>query len=219
MRDARFVEPMLCLPVARLPEGPSWSYELKFDGYRAIGTKSGGRVRLLSRNGKDFTRRFASIAEALEALPNETVIDGEVVAFDSAGRPSFNVLQNSLSEAAALHFYVFDLLALRGADLTGLPLEKRRALLRDGVMQLMADVVRYSETLEASLDDLIDAVGEQGFEGIVAKRRDSRYEPGKRSGAWLKMRVHRRSDLVIGGYTLGGRYFDALLVDVVKGAG
>jgi ATP-dependent DNA ligase len=148
MRDARFVEPMLCLPVARLPEGPSWSYELKFDGYRAIGTKSGGRVRLLSRNGKDFTRRFASIAEALEALPNETVIDGEVVAFDSAGRPSFNVLQNSLSEAAALHFYVFDLLALRGADLTGLPLEKRRALLRDGVMPLIANVVRWVASME-----------------------------------------------------------------------
>jgi len=84
-----FVEPMLALPVTKLPEGPGWSYELKFDGYRALGMKANGKVRLLSRNGKDFTRRFAAIAYALEALPEETVIDGEIIAYGDDGRPSF----------------------------------------------------------------------------------------------------------------------------------
>jgi hypothetical protein len=86
-----FIEPMLALAVTKLPEGPAWAYELKFDGYRALGLKASGRVRILSRNGKDFTKRFASIASALEALPDETMIDGEVIAYGADGRPSFNV--------------------------------------------------------------------------------------------------------------------------------
>jgi ATP-dependent DNA ligase len=89
VRDkAGFVEPMQCLPVARLPEGPSWEYEVKLDGYRALGIKSGGRTKLLSRNGKDMSGRFSRIAAALGELPDETVIDGEVVAVDENGRPS-----------------------------------------------------------------------------------------------------------------------------------
>jgi ATP-dependent DNA ligase len=87
-----FTEPMLALAVTKLPEGPAWSYELKFDGYRALALKTDGRIKLLSRNGKDFTKRFASIARAFEPLPDETVIDGEIVAYGSDGRPSFNVL-------------------------------------------------------------------------------------------------------------------------------
>jgi ATP-dependent DNA ligase len=122
---ARFIEPMLSLAVAKLPEGPEWMYELKFDGYRALGLKSDGRVQLLSRNGKNFTERFASIARALESLPDETVIDGEIVAYGADGRPSFNVLQNRLSDKPQLHLYAFDLLALRGEDLTEELLEKR----------------------------------------------------------------------------------------------
>jgi ATP-dependent DNA ligase len=89
-----FIEPMLAAAVTKLPEGPAWTYELKFDGYRALGVKANGTVRLLSRNGKDFSKRFASIARAIEALPDDTVIDGEVIAYGSDGRPSFNVLQN-----------------------------------------------------------------------------------------------------------------------------
>jgi bifunctional non-homologous end joining protein LigD len=168
-----FIEPMLSLAVAKLPEGAAWSYELKFDGYRAIGLKAGGRIHVLSRNGKDFTKRFASIAHSLEPLPDDTVIDGEVIAYDVDGRPSFNILQNHRDAEPELHLYVFDLLKLRGRDLTGNRLEKRREILCTEVMPLLPDSIRYSETLEASPAELIDAVREQGFEGIVAKRRGS----------------------------------------------
>jgi ATP-dependent DNA ligase len=202
---------MLSLAVPKLPEGPAWSYELKFDGYRALCMKTDGRVQLLSRNGKGFTKRFTLIASALEKLPDETVIDGEVVAFDPEGRPSFNVLQNNRSRETELQFYVFDLLILRGKDITQQSLEKRRELLRTKVMPLLPDSIRYSEILNASPAELIEAVREQGFEGIVAKRRDSLYEPGKRSGAWQKMRVLKSREFVIGGYTPGARNFDWLL--------
>jgi DNA ligase D-like protein (predicted ligase) len=212
-----FVEPMLSLPVAKLPEGPAWSYELKFDGYRALGLKANDRIQLLSRNGKNFTKRFTLIAQALEKLPDETVIDGEIVAFDSEGRPSFNVLQNHRSRETELQFYVFDLLILRGKDQTQQPLEKRRELIRTKVIPRLPDSIRYSETLQASPAELIEAVREQGFEGIVAKRRDSLYEPGKRSGAWQKMRVLQTREFVIGGYTLGGRNFDGILVGYYEG--
>jgi DNA ligase D-like protein (predicted ligase) len=212
-----FVEPMLSLPVVKLPEGPAWSYELKFDGYRALGIKADGRIQLLSRNGKNFTKRFTLIARALEKLPEETVIDGEIVAFDSEGQPSFNVLQNHRSRETELQFYVFDLLILRGKDLTQQPLEKRRELLRTKVMARLPDSIRYSETLQSSPAALIEAVREQGFEGIVAKRRDSLYEPGKRSGAWQKMRVLQSRQFVIGGYTPGGRNFDGILIGHYEG--
>jgi ATP-dependent DNA ligase len=91
---AGFIEPMLCLAVKELPEGPGWEYELKLDGYRAIGLKSEGHARLFSRNGRDFSRRFPNVTRALEALPDETLIDGEIVAVDKNGRPSFSSLQN-----------------------------------------------------------------------------------------------------------------------------
>ena len=169
-----FIEPMLAVAVTKLPEGPAWSYELKFDGYRALGLKAAGRVRLLSRNGKDFTKRFASIAHALAALPDETVIDGEIIAYGDDLRPSFNVLQNRRGAGPELRLYAFDLLTLRGEALTQEPLERRRELLRTKVMPLLPDSIRYSETLQALPAELIEAVREQGFEGIVAKRRDSR---------------------------------------------
>jgi bifunctional non-homologous end joining protein LigD len=119
---------MLALAVTKLPEGPDWTYELKFDGYRALGIKANGKVRLLSRNGKDFTQRFASIARALEALPDETVVDGEIVAYGADGRPSFNVLQNHRGAGSELHLYAFDLLVLgRGSD-AGTALVRRQDL-------------------------------------------------------------------------------------------
>ncbi len=166
---------------------------------------------------ENFTARFTSIARALEALPNETAIDGEIIAYDAEGRPSFSVLQNRLSDKPQLHFYAFDLLALRGENLIEEPLDKRRELLRRKVMPLLPDSIRYSENLEASAAEVIDAVRRQGLEGVVAKRRDSSYQPGKRSGAWQKVRINRAREFVIGGYTLAPRNFDALLVGYREG--
>jgi bifunctional non-homologous end joining protein LigD len=112
----RFIPPMLLLKTPLLPEGPDWLYELKLDGYRAIGIKSGGKARLRSRNDKDFTTRYASISAALGSLPDETVIDGEVVALDEDGRPSSNLLQNYCSAGVHLVYYVFDVMVLAGKD-------------------------------------------------------------------------------------------------------
>jgi DNA ligase D-like protein (predicted ligase) len=208
---------MLCLAVSDLPSGPQWEYELKLDGYRAIGLKTHHRALLLSRNRKDFTRRFQSIARALEALPGETVIDGEVVALDETGRPSFNLLQNYATSEYTLVFYAFDVPILAGKNLMPEPLKVRRELLRTRVMPTPAEPLRLSETLQAAPGDLIHAVREQGLEGIVAKRLDSSYESGKRSGAWVKVRVNKGQELVIGGYIPASDNFDAILVGYYEG--
>ena len=207
---ARFIEPMLLLRTERLPEGPDWLYEIKLDGYRALGVKSAGKVGLRSRNDKDFSGRYPAIVEGLVSLPDETVIDGEVVALDASGRPSFNALQNYAVETA-LYFYVFDVLILAGRDVMGEPLTKRRELLESHILPALTEPVRYCPQFEASLEDLIQSVKAQGLEGLVAKRGDSRYEPGGRSGAWRKMRINRGQEFVIGGYTMGGRAFDAVV--------
>src|ERR1700682_6461825 len=116
---------MLLLRTEKLPEGAEWRHELKLDGYRALAIRSGGKVHLRSRNDNDFNGRYPGIVKALASMPDETVIDGEVVALDEDGRPSFNILQNHGSAGAPLHFFIFDLLILRGRDVMGEPLVKR----------------------------------------------------------------------------------------------
>ena len=208
---ARFIEPMLLLPAETLPDGLGWTYELKLDGYRALGIKTGGEVRLRSRNDKDFNRKYLGIAKALAALPDETVIDGEVVALDEEGRPSFNALQNG-SAGATIVDYVFDMMVVGGRDVMRETLAARRDLLSREVLPLLADPIREAPRFDAALADLIAAVRAQGLEGLVAKRLDSVYEPGARSGAWRKMRLNRSEEFVIVGYTQGGRTFDALVL-------
>lgn len=208
---ARFIEPMLLLRTNRLPEGTGWTYEVKLDGYRAIAFKSGGRVHLRSRNDKDFGGKYPGIVKALSLLPDETVIDGEVVALDDSGRPSFNALQNSGSSKGPLLYYVFDVLMIGGRDVIGEPLSARREILDRDILPKLREPLRASAVLDASLPDLIQAVKAQGLEGLVAKRRNSRYESGQRSGAWQKMRVNQGQEFVIGGYTRSPRAFDALV--------
>jgi ATP-dependent DNA ligase len=207
---------MLLMRTERLPEGRDWIYELKLDGYRAQVFKSGGKVQLRSRNDKDFNARYPRLVEALESMPDETLLDGEVVALDEEGRPSFSSLQNH-GPSLPVHFFIFDLLILSGRDVMAEPLLKRRALIEKHVPPTLADPIRYSPILEASLSNLIRSVKDQGLEGLVAKRRDSKYEPGERSGAWAKMCVNRSEDFVIGGYTIGGRHFDALICGYWEG--
>jgi DNA ligase D-like protein (predicted ligase) len=214
---ASFIEPMLLLRTDKLPEGPEWLYELKYDGYRAIAFKADGKVFLRSRKDNDFAVRYPSVATGLTRLPNNTVIDGEIVALDEVGHPSFNLLQNRGSSGAPLLFYIFDLLVLSGRDLRGETLERRQGLLQEKVLGKLQEPIRYAWGLNASLTDLICFLKEAGAEGLVAKRRDSVYESGQRSGAWQKMRLNQRQKFVIGGYTVRGKTFDALIFGYYEG--
>jgi len=200
---------MLLLRTEKLPESSDWLYEVKFDGYRALAIKTVGQVRLRSRNDKDFTKRYPGVVTALRELPDETVIDGEIVALDATGKPVFSLLQNGSTD---VHFYAFDVLFLAGKDVTGEPLVKRRDLLENHVLPKLSEPVRCSPVLEASLSDLIPSIRAQGLEGLVAKRANSRYESGQRSGAWMKMRINRCQEFIIGGYSVGGSTFDAVVV-------
>ncbi len=208
---------MLCLSTRSLPEGPEWEYELKLDAYRALAIKTGRSIRLRSRNDNDFNERFPLILPGLAALPAETVIDGEIVALDDSGKPSFNKLQNYASGHPLL-YYAFDLLILQGRDLRSRPLTERRELLRSKVLSRLAEPIRYSPTLNGGLRDLIASVKQQNFEGLIAKLTDSAYESGERLGAWLKMRVNQGQEFVIGGYTVGGKTFDALVFGYYEAA-
>ena len=207
-----FIEPMLLLRTEKLPEGPDWAYEIKLDGYRALAFKAGGKLELRSRNDNDFALRYPSIAKALASLPDDTAVDGEIVALDAEGKPSFNALQNCGSSKADLIYYVFDLMVLAGEDVMGEPLSKRRELLGKKILTKLSEPIRYSPALNASLAVLIQSVKAQGFEGLVAKRLDSRYQPGERNGAWQKMRVNQGQELVIAGYTPSSKNFDALVI-------
>jgi len=149
--------------------------------------------------------------EALADLPEGTVLDGELVAIDDNGRPDFNLLQNFRAEASRIHYYVFDLLCWRGRDLTRLPLIERRALLKSLVV-VADETIRTWDYVEATPKDLLSAVREQGLEGIIGKQKDSRYQPEKRSGAWIKYRVNHGQEFVIGGYFPGPHGFDSLIV-------
>jgi len=211
------MKPMLLLRTESLPSGRQWLYELKLDGYRAIAFKRNGAVHLRSRNDNAFNARYPAVVAALEKLPENSVLDGEIVAFDEEGRPSFNALQNYGSSTAPVVYYVFDLMVLAGHDLTHEPLHTRREMLEKKVLPKLAEPVRYSEPLDAELPVLIHSVKVHGFEGLVAKRRTSVYEPGLRTGAWMKMRVNRGQEFVIGGYTRGTKTFDALIFGYYEG--
>jgi DNA ligase D-like protein (predicted ligase) len=166
----------------------------------------------MSRNGNDFSSRFSSVAKALSKLPDDSIVDGEIVALDETGRPSFNVLQNYNHADTPLQFYAFDLLYFTGKNLRERPLDERRALLRAKVMPRMPEQISLSEILDATAAEIVAAVKKQGLEGVIAKRRDSRYEPGRRSGAWVKMRINEGQELVIGGYVPAPKNFDSIIV-------
>ncbi len=201
----------------KLPDDPAqWQYELKFDGYRAVAFKSGGRVFLRSRNNRDFNNKYPSIVRALAGLPDNTVIDGEVVALDDQGKPSFGALQQS-GPATPVVYFVFDVMMIGGTSLQNEPLDARRAILEQQVAPSLDEPALLSEVLSGSLPTLVAAVRENAFEGLVAKRRDSRYQPGLRSGAWRKMRIDRGQEFVIGGYSTGSSTFDAIIVGYYEG--
>ncbi len=169
-REAAFIEPMECLAVTKLPSGPEWVYELKLDGYRAVAINAKGKPSLYSRNRKAFNRQYPYIVEALNDLPQNTVVDGEIVALDDAGRPNFNLLQHSRSQASRICYFVFDLLAYESHDLTQLPLIERRETL-NSVLKFASPNIRIAQYFETSAATILQSAREQGLEGVVAKRK------------------------------------------------
>jgi len=202
---------MYALAVEKLPHGQEWLYEVKFDGYRCLAGRDSTGVTLWSRRKTLFTKQFPQIARACERLSPGTLVDGEVVALDESGRVSFNLLQHHRSKAQALVFYAFDVLIHRGRSVLKVPLYFRREVLRRIFEDVKAAPIGLSENIEATPTDMIRVAKEFGFEGIIAKRKDSLYESGKRTGAWVKYKVNRGQEFVIGGYTPGNP-FDALIV-------
>ena len=207
---------MAAVIVDSLPEGNDWIYEVKLDGYRALLLKNGAQLQIRSRNDRDLTMAYPSVAAAGRRLrADRAVVDGEIVAVDEHGHPSFQALQHRAAHPNhAIVFYAFDLLHLSGVDLTGAPLEERRTRLAAIVT---GSGVLLSMELPGTAQEVIEAVRGLGLEGVVAKRRNSRYVPGQRSNAWQKLKLDRQQEFVVGGYRPGPNGIDALLVGYYAG--
>lgn len=214
----RFHKLQLAKLVAEVPEGDDWIHEHKYDGYRCLAAVGKAGVRLYSRSGLDWSKKFASLESGIDALVCESaLLDGEVVAREGGSKSSFSALQDALTNKAALAIHVFDLLHLNGQSLTDRPLLERKQALQT----LLSDSpgatvngVRYSEHVTGSGEEVLDAICKQGGEGIISKRADAAYR-GRRSRDWLKIKCSRRQEFVIGGYSPSsrpGRAFASLLV-------
>lgn len=198
-----------------VPEGDAWVYELKLDGYRTQAIRDGAGVRLLSRRGKDLTKKYPLVSRDLQqAIKIGSALDGELVAFDNEGQPSFNALQNATS-GTQIVFFAFDILVSEGKDVKTLPLRKRKKLLESILKP--SDRVQLSVHFGGRLPRFLEGVKKVGGEGVVAKRVDSCYEPGRRSGSWSKMRINIGQEFVIGGFTPGSNGIDALIVGYYEG--
>ncbi|MGN6666816.1 MAG: non-homologous end-joining DNA ligase, partial [Trinickia sp.] len=221
------LKPQLATLVDEVPAGDDWLYELKFDGYRTltrIDRADAKPVRIFTRSGLDWTHKFKRQAHALAELDVETAwIDGEAVVLDAHGVPNFQALQNAFdaNRQQDIVLFAFDLPYLNGYDLRDVPLVQRRALLRALLEGFGDEALRFSEDFALNAHDLLNSACEMALEGIVGKRRDSRYT-SVRSGSWIKLRCRRRQEFVIGGYSepSGSRTgFGALLLGVHDGNG
>lgn len=211
--------PQLATLASAPPAGDGWFHELKFDGYRILAFLHGGRVKLITRNGKDWTKRFAPVADAAAELPvSQAILDGEIVALNDQGVSDFQRLQNALKsgDADSLAYYVFDLPYCNGYDLTGAPLSDRKEVLAAVLNPGARDdgVIRYSDHIVGSGEAALKEACNMAREGIVCKRTDAPYEQA-RSRSWLKVKCLQRQEFVIGGFTkpTGARTgFGALLL-------
>jgi bifunctional non-homologous end joining protein LigD len=216
-----FIKPMLATLVDKPFSDPDWLFELKLDGYRAIGAKRQEKIQLYSRSGQDFRAKYAPIAEALEKLPAGTIVDGEIVVIDKEGKPHFNWLQNWQSQPAGdLRYFVFDLLWLQQKDVRHLPLSDRKELLKSLLQTLPAGTpLVFNDHVMERGEDLFAQIQKQALEGIVAKRAGSKYQAGERTGNWLKIKTSLRQEVVIGGFTepKGSRkYLGSLLLGLYE---
>lgn len=204
------VAPMLCTLTREPTDDPDYLYEVKWDGYRIISYVNKGNVKVDSRSAKDYTARYPVIAEALQQLGHNAVIDGEVVVFNEAGLPDFDALQRYNGNTTPIFYCVFDLLWLDGYDLMGLPLETRKQRLHDLVHD--RPVFRFSESFNDG-PRLYKEMLRLNLEGIISKRRESPYMPDSRGMDWLKTPTRKRQEFVIGGWSESdkNRSFKSLL--------
>lgn len=216
-----FVEPMQAKSLNSPPAG-DWLYEIKFDGWRALALKGGSQCRVLSRNEKDFGAKFPEIMASVAQLDvQDAILDGEIVALDTEGRSSFQLLQAyDLGEKRPpIFFYAFDLLQLDGADLRSRPIEDRKALL-EHILTDPPGVLRMSPTLGGDAKSLLQQARRLGLEGLIGKRSGSAYETGRRSGTWIKLKLVLEQEFVIGGYTDpegSRRHIGSLIVGYYRG--
>lgn len=203
---------MKATAVTELPEGKDWIYEVKWDGYRVVASKAGQNVTLLSLKEKDLTGDFPDVAGAVRTInADSAMIDGEVVAIDAKGCPSFQALQNRASSGRKwqIVYYAFDLLNLEGEDWTKKELCMRKRQLRE---ILAESDVRYNDELVGTVAAIVRTVQSAGLEGVVAKRRDSNYRAGTRVRSWLKLKIDKAQEFVVGGYKTDGGSFQSILV-------
>lgn len=213
------IKPMLATLVNKPFEDPDWSYEVKWDGYRALAYINKGKAELSSRNNKSFTEKYYPIASAMEKLPINAVLDGELLVINKSGKANFGALQNWRSEADGdIVYYAFDLLWYEGKNIMNLPLIERQAILKK-VLPAADDHIRLSQVFSSNGLDFFEAAGKMGLEGIMAKKSDSVYSPDSRSKEWLKIKVNQRQEVVIGGFTNNegsSKLFSSLLLGVYE---
>lgn len=212
------IKPMLATLVNEPFDNPDWTYEVKWDGYRALAYINKGKVELLSRNNKPFTEKYYPLTAAFSKWQANAVLDGEILVIEKDGKANFGALQNWRSEAGGdLVYYAFDLLWYEGKDIMALPLSQRQAILKE--ILPADDEIRLSEVFTVNGIDFFEAAKKMGLEGIMAKKSDSAYLPDSRSKAWLKIKANRRQEVVIGGFTNNegsAKQFSSLLLGVYK---
>jgi bifunctional non-homologous end joining protein LigD len=213
------IKPMLATLVDKPFHDEGWVYEVKWDGYRALAFLQQGSVELKSRNDKSFNEKFYPIHDSIAKWNLSAVIDGEIVVITNNGLSDFGALQNWRSEAdGTLFYYVFDILWLDGKDLTALPVVQRKEILKKVIPE--SENIRISEMFESTGTEFYDIAKQMGLEGIMAKKSDSLYHSGERTREWLKIKINKRQEVIIGGYTQNensSKVFSSLLVGVYEG--
>lgn len=211
-------EPMLAYTADEPFDREGWIFEVKWDGYRCLARKQGNSIELISRNGELLNGIFPLVVNELIKFPGNFIMDGEIVALDEKGKPSFQILQKYGGEqTGALRYFVFDLLSENRKDLRGLPLLERKRRL-EGLIPA-SDIVKFSPHVEKSGNSFFKQIEQQGLEGMIAKRADSAYMSGRRSKDWLKIKTSHRQEAVVIGFTgpkHGRSYFGALLLGVYE---
>jgi len=215
-----YIKPMLAKETAEPFDDEGWLFEIKWDGYRAIAEKKKNNILLYSRNGLNFQSTYPVVVNQLKNIQAEAVFDGEIVVLGENGKPDFQFLQHySENQNRPIQYCVFDLLQLNGKDTTSLPLIDRKELLKQ-IIPTDNPVIKYSDHIIENGKYFLQVSKEKDLEGIMAKRMDSKYYPGRRTTDWLKIKNHKTVEVIIAGYTepAGSRkYFGSIILAAKEG--